>query len=316
MLNFVLYDLDNNSHTLDDVTSYQLQKNADAPCDGLRLSFLSKESLDEIIRVQVYDEEELIFNGYVDTQRESLDENGYESFIYARSSACLLVDNEAEPRSYKKPSVMSLFLIYAKELGFESKLPSIICSADYIVGKGVSCYDAINDLANGVTGKSIVVSPSNQLMLPDNSQEIKLDKFDIISEKRVINRGKPISVIDYKISTSLEYNCHLKSRFVEDKKIARKRKMNVSAFPVWQQEYKLKNAIKRSCQSYNTVEIVIDGGYLVPLYSTVDYHSRYLGRLDDYYVTACQIICDSKGERTRIVINKDIDLGEISYVAE
>lgn len=316
MLSFVMYDLYDRSLAVSNILSYELSKNTDAPCDGLRLSFTSKSSIDEIYRVEAFDEDEKIFSGYVDTQREQLNEDGYQSFIYARSSACVLVDNEAEPRSYKKPSVISLFLINAKELGFESRLPNLSCSADYIVGKGTSCYDAINNLVSGITGKSIVINPDNQLMLLDSKNVLNLNKYKIISEKRVINRGNPLSIIDYKISDDLLYSCHLKSRFVENKKIYRKRKMNISALPMWQQEYTLHNVIKRSCESYYSVEFVIDGCHNIPLDSAVDYDSRYLGELKDYYITACQLVCDSKGERTIIVANKKLDLEEISYVAE
>lgn len=67
----------------------------------------------------------LIFNGYCDCQRTTADERGFETYIYARSSACLLVDNDAFAYTYNRPSAQSLFDAYAKPFGFSYKLDDI-----------------------------------------------------------------------------------------------------------------------------------------------------------------------------------------------
>lgn len=316
MLSFLLYDLNDSVIEPNIILSYELSRNSDAPCDGLRLNFTNEKSIDEIYRVEAFEEGKLIFSGYVDNQREELNKNGYQSFIYARSTACLLVDNEAVPRSYQKPSVNSLFLINAKEFGFVSKLPNFSCSANYVVSKGTSCYDAINNLVSGVLGKNVVISPHNQLMIFDSENELQLDKYKIMSEKRVISRGNAISVVDYKVDSDLSYNYHMKSKFVEGKRINRRRKMNISTLPMWQQEYTLRNVLRRSCELYDSIEFVLDGCHSIQLDSRVKYSSKYLGDLENYYINSCHLICDSKGERTKIVACKKIDLEEISYVAE
>lgn len=316
MLNFVLYNLSEAKITVQNIISYELSRDTDAPCDGLRLTFACDGFLDEIYRVEVYDNDELVFSGYADTQREQMDDNGGTVFIYARSSACILVDNEAEPRSYYQPSLLSLFEIYAKDFGFKSEIEDVSCSADYLITKGTSCYDAINNFAVGVLGKSIMVDVNNKLVIPDDELSFAVDPECVISEKRVINRGNAISVVDYKINSDLEYNYHIKSRFMERQKINRKRKINISTLPMWQQELTLKNIMNRACESYNSIELVLDGSYMIPLFSRVEYDSSYQGVVQDYYLSSAKIIFDSKGERTRLVLRKRTDAEVISYVAE
>lgn len=316
MLSFVLYDLNEEKIIPQNIISYEISRDTDAPCDGLRLTFASDSTPDEVYRTEIYNDDELIFSGYADTQREQIDENGRTVFIYARSSACILVDNEAEPRSYCQPSLLSLCEIYAKDFGFEAEFEDVSCSSDYLISKGTSCYDAINNFALGVTGKSIMVNVNGKIKVPDNSISFAIDNENVISEKKVINRGSAVSVIDYKINSDLEYNYHIKSRFMERQKINRKRKINISALPMWQQELTLRNIMNRACESYNCIELVLAGSYMIPLFSRIEYESGFQHPVNDYYLRSCKIIFDSKGERTKLVLNKKTDAEVISYVAE
>lgn len=316
MLNFVLYNLKEEKIVPQNIISYELSRDTDAPCDGLRLTFVCDSTPDEVYRTEVYDNDELIFSGYADTQREQIDDGGRTVFIYSRSSACILVDNEAEPRSYYQPSLLSLFEIYAKGLGFEAEFEDVSCSADYLISKGTSCYDAINNFSLGVIGKSIMVDVNGKLVIPDDSLSFRIDNENIISEKKVINRGNAVSVVDYKINSDLEYNYHIKSRFMERQKINRRRKINISALPLWQQELTLKNMMNRSCESYNSIDLVLTGSHMIPLFSRIEYESGFQQPVRDYYLRSCKVIFDSNGERTKLVLNKKTDAEVISYVAE
>lgn len=77
------------------IVSAVLTQTAEVACDSLSIKIIGGKSLDEIERVYAYKNNKLIFNGYCDCQRTIADERGFETYIYARSSACLLVDNDA-----------------------------------------------------------------------------------------------------------------------------------------------------------------------------------------------------------------------------
>lgn len=313
-LKFFTYDLQGNCRQIKNILSYELSKSINAPCDGLRLTYISDESEDEIKMVEAFDNDKKIFKGFCDTQQETLNSEGAVNFIYARSSICLLVDNQAQPYIYQSPSVASLFIKNAQQFGFVNALPNVYCSSLYQVRLGFSCYTAINSFVSGITGKKVMADAYDNLFLPDGNNTISLNDYSIISEKRIINRGQALTVIDYKINSSDDYVYHCKSRFADKQGIKTGKKINLSSLPEWQRKYTLSNLLKSGNNSYYSVELTVDGYGDFALYDSVEYKSSYLGELKDYYISSVRSICDSKGKRTKLTLYKNIDLKEINYV--
>jgi hypothetical protein len=316
VLKFILYDLSENTFEVKNVISYEISRDVSAPCDAVRLTFETDDTLDEINRVEVFDGDKKVFNGYADTQREYVAKDGFECFIYARSSACVLVDNEAVPYTYNMPSAKSLCVKNSKDFGFKCCLDDIYCESSYQVNKGQSCFAAINNFVYGITGKRIMVNVDNEIVLPDSESEIDFAEFDIISEKRVINRGNVVSEVDYKINDENDYSHHIKSRFFEQQKINRTLKLNLSSLPQWQRDYTLINTLMTADELYNTIELVIDGCKDLTLYSLAKYESKKFGKAQNYIINSVCMISDTNGERTKVTLARKIDLKEITYVAK
>lgn len=313
-LSFVATTILGDEIELENVMSYELNRDADAACDGLRLTISNDEMTQELTKIKAFLGGKLVFNGNIDCQRDSTN-NGIECFIYARSTASVLLDNEAEPTSYFSPSVSSLFYANASGFGFKSKLPELTSEHSYLVNKGVSCYGAINNFVRGLTGKSIVVNPENELLIPNGVGAINVSSLGIISEKRIINRGDLLSRIDYKINGDNRYCHHIKSAFLEQRGISSTKKINLSSLPRWQKEFNASTELTKAASTYYKAEIVADGCIMPQLYDKAVGKSK-LQAYNDYYVTSVCVILDSKGERTRITLCKNIDLEAISYVAE
>lgn len=314
-LEIVAFGIDGKSVLLKEVKSYRLSRDYDAPCDGLRVYFLSDTSLAELNAVKVYNDKKMIFNGFVDTQREEVCEDGVWCFIFARSTASVLVDNQALPFAYNCPSANSLFYHNAYSFGFDSKLPELVTSSNYQVNKGVSCYGAINDFVYGISGKNVLIDVNNCLYIPDSEDEFDLNKYNIIEEKHNINRGNVVSQIDYKINGSSEYCYHLKSRFFEEKGIKRIKKTNISSLPLWQQESALRNILESYASGYETVEISVQGFVDAPIGINAVYNGKSLTLNGDYYISSVCVCADDKGIYSRIILSKHIDLKEVNYVA-
>jgi hypothetical protein len=312
-LKFVAFDTDNKSIPIENVISYELSTDEDAPCDGLRLYFVS-DNMTELYRLEVFNTSEKIFNGYVDTQRETVNDSGCVCFLYARSSACILTDNEARPFTYINPSARSLCMSNAKDLGFNWRLPHIFCESDYSVSKGTSCFGAINNFVYGATGKHIRVNAENCITLAGDGEKKSISAQDIMSEKRIINRGDALCRIDYKALNTDDYNRHIKSRFADDRKIRTSKKQNLASLPDWQREYTLTNALKSACASYYQMELVLGTSVQLCVGDIVSYTSSTFGKLDDYIVSSLCFLSDAKGVRTNVKMRKNIDLREIVYV--
>lgn len=313
-LSFFATDIDGNTVEIDRVISYELSKDMNAACDGIRLSFLVDNPLGELCSLQVYKGDKHIFNGYVDTQRESVDINGLTCFLYARSSACILVDNEAMPYVYNSPSVQSLCFTNALPFGFSWDLPNIFCNQEYQVAKGISCFGAINDFTMGICGKRIAIDPDNCISLLESGHNVTIFDNDVLSEKRVINRGEVVTRLDYKTDASNGFDHHFKSRYFEKKGIATSKKCNVSTLPLWQKEYSLQGMLRSAGLDYLNFELVFDGVYDISLCDQIFYCSKVFGSVDDLIVTSICYSLNKNGETTRICLAKNIDLEEISYV--
>lgn len=313
-LSFVLRDVEGKEHTVDRIASYQLSMDCDAACHGLRLEYISDDAQSEISSIQVLNNGNRIFNGYIDTQREVFDSKGNHCFLYARSSACLLTDNEATPFTYISPNSIALFDVNALPFGFSCNLPNVYSDQEYVVSNGTSCFGAINDFVEGISGNRIIVDANDCISLLQGSRHIVLDSHDVISEKRIINRGDAIARLDYKTVSANGFDHHLKSRFFDGKGIKSSKKYNLTTLPIWQREYSLLGALKKAAKDYYKLELVLDGATNFELGDGVTYCSKYFGAIDDLKVRSICYIFDSKGERTVISLSKDIDLEEINYV--
>lgn len=314
-LSFVAVSIDNEERRLETISSYEFSRNLDAPCDGLRITVSDKLPFDEIKGIKAYCDDELIFNGFVDTQRETANDSTYSCFIYARSSACVLLDNEAEPRSYSYPTAYAIFQSNIADFGFEYGLPELSNENSYLVNKGVSCFGALNNFVYGMTGKSIIVTPNNKIMLAERSGVFDFSRFNILSEKRIINRGELLSRVDYKIEGDSKYSRHTKSSFLENRDINTSKKINLSNLPLWQRENNARTVLSEAMAGYQQYEIVVDGCAIPELSCSVK-GNALLDSLESYYVSSICVSLNDKGEQTKITLCKRLELEDITYVAE
>lgn len=313
-LRFVVANINGEQYSLERILSYQFSMDWDAACHGVRLSFLTDNAQDELCSLSVYMNDKRVFYGYIDTQRDSSTNDGTICFVYARSSACVLTDNEATPYIYSNPTALALFNTNAKNLGFSCNLPPIYSTLDYQVQGGVSCFGAINNFVYGVCGSRIMVDANNCISLLQGSRSVIINNDDVISEKRVINRGDVITRIDYKASSDKGFDHHIKSRFFEQRGIRTSKKASLSALPAYQRDYSLLGSLKDSAQSYYKLELTLNSLVELSLGDSAMYDSEYFGRLDDMLVKSICYIMDEKGERTVLILAKNIDLEEIIYV--
>ncbi len=314
-LNFELYDLDGHRVAVGKLQSYELCRETDAACDGLRLNFVNDGTLPELYKVKAYVGKECVFNGYVDTQRETIYGNSTECFLYCRSSACLLTDSEAKPFTYASPSAKALYEINIGN-DFKYSLGDVFSDITYQVSKGTSLFGVLNSFVYSVTGENIRITPNNEIVFLKTDKTVTLDKSKVVSLKRIINRGGAISKIDYKIDNSTDYIYHRVSKAMSDKKITASKVNNISTVPDWQRDTTLKGVFSSAMRDYCECKITMCG------YINIDLADRVVLDIDgfeeygDVIVNGITHIFDSKGERTVINASRVLDLQEFSYVDE
>ncbi len=315
-MRFELYGTDGAAVFPEMITSYELVSETDSACDGLRLNFCSEELPPEICILKAFSDREIVFNGFCDMQKITAGGGFYTCFIYARSSAALLVDNEALPSQYNCPTARQLWFTNARELGFGCDLPEIYSENSYLVSKGTSCYGAINDFVRAVYGAPVYATPENVLDVYRESSSVKrLKNYPLLSLSCVINRSELISDIDYKINSSDNYRYHFKSEFVRARGIRRKRLYNLSALPLWQREITAAEKITNSLSEYCSVIAELSGDCDFRLCDkvSVDFDGQdYSGT---YFVSEMVKSMGKNGEKTTLVLKKKIDGELVNYVA-
>lgn len=315
-MTFQLFDINGNAFEADQIISYEFISEAEAPCDSLRINFFCKEKIGEICVVKAYRSKKLVFNGFCDKQKITLSKSGRICFIYARSSASLLVDNEAVPCQYEKPSARQLWFSNAKDFGFKISLPELYSQHSYLVSKGTSCYGAINDYVSAVSGTPIYATPENELKIYEESSSIKkLDDYKVISLSYVINRSEPISEVDYKINSADHYSYHFKSDFVQNMGIKRKRMINLSSIPLWQREINAEKIIRKALDEYYSVSAVLAGNCDLQIYDRVVLDFDLFEKDEEFFVSEIVISKNENGEKTSVLLKKKINGELVNYVA-
>ncbi|MCR5206857.1 MAG: hypothetical protein K6C14_00080 [Eubacterium sp.] len=304
-IEFIITFLNGEKSKAAEVVSYEWSRDTRAACDGLRLVFLSESEPVEAVALEAYADGKCVFRGYADCQSFS---DG-RAFIYARSSACLLVDNEAPQLTYNAPCVNTLFLVNAEDFGFKNGLKNYWVRADYPIGRGTSCYGAINSFVRAFCKNNIAVSPDGVLYVPDGKKSYTVDKNAVLGLKKIIKRGEAVSRIDCK--TDGEYNRHLKSTLLDKNGIRRSRKLSLSAVPEWQRSTLLSSVIEDSAREYYSAELTVSGVVTAELCSPVIYDG-----LEGYRISSLVTLGNKNGVKTVIGLSKELELGEVEYVAE
>lgn len=308
--------VDGEKYEPENIAELNFTQTAEAACDCFSAVFKSDIPVGEIVTVHVFDEDKLVFSGYCDTQRMSKNKDGFQVYFYARSYASILVDNEAEPYTYNKPSARQLCFTFAEPFGFTCDLPEIAIEQKYEVAKGISCYGAISRFVELTAGKQIYVTPQNSIRLREKSRDIKeFGRYKILSAKSVVNRSEPLSQICFKrASSSAGYRLHTAAAAQTDFKLCeRKQYVNLSSLEQWQREYAVVQRLKNSYKNYKILEITVSGYVKENLYQRFSYSSE-IGNFEDYILTEKKYTVDKNGGNTRLTLKKEFDVKEITYV--
>ena len=229
-MTFELEFLDGKRAVPRQLLSYRWSGDVTAGCDGLRLHFLWDGDLPEVYRVRGFASDgACCFFGYVDQQKLTVSPGQRRGFVYARSSACLLLDNEALPISLNAPNVDQMVHHYAAPFGFTAALPAGTAPGQYTVEKGTSCFGALQGFMQVLGAKGVFVDPENRLCVYGSEVPVTLPGDQITSITAVTERGEAPGVYAYKIASAEPYCRRLEAGYFADKKISRRRYVNVAA---------------------------------------------------------------------------------------
>ena len=228
-MTFELEFLDGKRAVPRQLLSYRWSGDVTAGCDGLRLHFLWDGDLPEVYRVRGFAPDgACCFFGYADQQKLTVTPGQRRGFVYARSSACLLLDNEALPISLNAPNVDQMVHHYAAPFGFTAALPAGTAPGQYTVEKGTSCFGALQGFMQVLGAKGVFADPENRLCVYGSEVPVTLPGDQITSITAVTERGEAPGIYAYKIASAEPYCRRLEAGYFADKKISRIRRSSAS----------------------------------------------------------------------------------------
>ena len=226
MLTFKVWDVHNKTVWFRHPLSVSLITEESAPADGLKASFAVSGDVPALRFVEVFSGQERLFCGAVDEQTVLQNKNGTVLMLAARSRAAVLLDNEARPQTYIKPSMNVLMQRHFRPLGFHS-----FCGTeDTFIGhltieKGMSEWAVLNRFCETFLQTSPRLRRDGVIDITgeDPEETVFLSKDRILSLRRTFRYSSLISGILARTYVGGAYSMPLYSNKAQEMGIKRKR---------------------------------------------------------------------------------------------
>ena len=234
MLKFILKDTNGKITELKKPLKVSFVSSEEAPADRLTAVFAVDGNIPVIESVEMLDGIERLFYGLVDEQVTEETAEGMLLTVYARSLACILLDNEAMPQTYCIPSMPLLMKRHFSPLGFEHFIGSDEAfNGEMTVSKGMSEWTVLKSFCDAFIGTVPRIHTDGTIDITGNINEtVYLQPERIISIKRSlknknlisqmmlgIKRRRYINSIDSKSRTVLTAKRLMKKSFSEYEQI-------------------------------------------------------------------------------------------------
>ncbi|MEG2038786.1 MAG: hypothetical protein RRZ73_03550, partial [Oscillospiraceae bacterium] len=192
----VLVDLQQNHIIWNDVTSLYINKSRYTPADYLEISGRFKPNNNNYRQVNIYIDNELVFEGRVDRQEQRLDENGTTLNVECRSLGAAMLDNEAEPREYFSVNGNDIFNAHIRSYGYELLKPlSSLTIPSFKVTNGLSDWDVFAIFCQRVYGSSPFIRSDRKVWIDQTGRFYDLSDYPLKSITRNYDPCNTISHI-------------------------------------------------------------------------------------------------------------------------
>lgn len=144
---------DGSQTLLGDPKEAVLSFDRDAPADQLKAVFPADRLWEDIREVSVYDGGRKVFRGIVDEQTARLAGEGLTVELVCRSLEALLLDNEAEPVTIRRPSLEGIYRRLLEPLGLAGiDGPGGAVPGELRIEKGTSCWQVLEGFCGEYLG--------------------------------------------------------------------------------------------------------------------------------------------------------------------
>ena len=289
--------------------SIQINKSRETPADSLTAVFFSEKIHPEYKLIEAYtSENQLFFSGIVDEQKFEVAENGCFLTIKSRSKTAYLIDNEASPQIYKRPSLDIIFKRHIKPYGFTSIIGNkSTFNANIEVEKGMSEWDVLEEFCSSCLGTFPLVNADGSI---DASGRVATKKilfsnagsgisYSYISQK--YNRYKLISEITVCAPYAAIYVDKVKDIELTNNGICRRKFISMTEDTSSAKNISVETAkqmILDSKKKFNEITIKCPGAIYAQIGNSAQINGSVLGPLQNLIVYEVEYTLNKSGEFT------------------
>lgn len=230
-MKYILTDINGGTVTIENAVSVVLDRDESAAADALTVVFACDLCDRDFASVVVEHEETIIFSGIVDEQTETQTAAALLLEITARSRAALLLDNEAQPQVYHKPSMDELFRRHIEPLGFADYIgENKILNGEMSITKGMSVWQALAVFQAYCGGTEPLIRADGALDVSDSRevQTVILSSNIIIKKSHTKKRCAIISKVYMRGRNGAGYEIETENPLAQRLNICRVRYLNAA----------------------------------------------------------------------------------------
>ncbi len=293
--------------------SAQINKSFETPADCLNVIFPSNKKHEEYKNIDVYiNENEKFFSGVVDEQRLEVTSSGCFLTIIARNKAAYLIDNEASPQDYTRPSLDIIFKRHVKPYGFTAIYGDLSVFSTIIeVTKGMSEWDVLEKFCSTCLNIFPTVNADGTI---DATGSASFKKLYFSNVKGAVNyssfveknyRYRLISEIIVCAPYEAIYIAKVKDQNLIDKGISRRKFISISADNDHAEKYSISTAeqmISNAKKKAHEIIITCPGAIFAQVGNKCEIDDSILGKVENLEVYEVEYKLNRNGEFTVITL--------------
>ena len=229
MLKYIIKDIYGNETVFRKPLKVNFVSSEDAPADSLTAVFSADGTIYPLLSIEVLDNNDRIFFGYIDTQSDEQTISGIFLTVTARSIAGILLDNEALPQTYSMVSMNDLMKRHFEPFGFQHfKGTRKTFDDEFIITKGMSEWAVLANFCKKFTGTVPKIDCYGNIDISENKDNdcIYISSNQCISKKHTLKRHILISMIMERAAVSDGYVMPFEDELAKSLKVNKKRYIN------------------------------------------------------------------------------------------
>jgi len=269
----------------------ELCESFDTPASSLFAAFYVFQPLEELEKIVIKNGGEIVFEGNVDEQRTNCNAQGIRIKISARSQS-QLIDNEALPITYSRPSLDDIYKNHLKPFGIKGVLGSGICQGDFAVSKGTCHWAVVEEFCSCVLNVTPKITKDGYLDARKSTQDEEPIVFSnsfgancrFFSAQVKYKRYGVVGQMHYKSDTAQGYEGLQINEGAKKRKITTQRYLNLSGSQKWERQYRLQRELKKALQGSDEIELTVPFDCFLQVGALASFFDERLGNFTKYRI--------------------------------